>query len=58
MKEKKKKKRKKLQVAPPGFESAPQLPPAQKVCLLTTGPCDHCTIHALNINILRVFLSV
>ena len=37
-------KQKKLQVAPPGFEPAPQLPPTQKVKPRTTGPCDHCTI--------------
>ena len=39
-----KKKRKKMQVAPPGFEPAPQLP----------GPCDHCAIRTLII-ILKYF---
>ena len=46
MKEKNKnktKQKKKIEVAPPGFEPAPQLPPAQKVRPHTTGPCDHCT---------------
>ena len=38
------KKRKKMQVAPPGFEPAPQLP----------GPCDHCAIRTLII-ILKYF---
>ena len=36
----KKKNQNKLQVAPPGFEPEPQLPPVQKVWLLTTGPCE------------------
>ena len=41
MKEKKNEKRK-LQGAPPGFEPAPQLPPAQIVVRpRTTEPCDH-----------------
>ena len=37
----KKKNWKRLQVAPPGFEPAPQLPPAQIVRHRTTEPCDH-----------------
>ena len=30
-----------VEAATPGFEPAPQLPPAEKVRHLTTGPCDH-----------------
>ena len=35
--------KKKLEAATPGFELAPQLPPAKKVRLLTTRPCHHYT---------------
>ena len=35
--------KKKLEAATPGFELAPQLPPAKKVHLLTTRPCHHYT---------------
>ena len=46
---KKKIESKKLQLAPPGFEPAHQLPPAQNVKPRTTGPCDHCHSHCLNL---------
>ena len=39
MKEKNNEK-KKMELAPPGFEPAPLLPPAQNVKPQTTGPCD------------------
>ena len=45
----------KLQVAPPGFEPAPQLPPTQKVKPRTTGPCDHCTICSVKLIVLKYF---
>ena len=37
----KKKRKKNLQVATPGFEPAPQPPPVQKISLGATGSCDH-----------------
>ena len=40
---------KQLQVAPPGFEPALQLPPVQNVKPRTTGPCDKCHSHCLNL---------
>ena len=39
-----KKKNQKLQVASPGFEPAPQRPPAKKVRPQTTRPCGHCAM--------------
>ena len=41
---KKKQEQKKLQMAMPGFEPAPQLPLTHKVRPNTTGPCDNCTV--------------
>ena len=58
MKEKNKnktKQKKKIEVAPPGFEPAPQLPPAQKVRPHTTGPCDHCTFSMRKLIVLKYF---
>ena len=43
VKKKTMKEKKKLEAATPGFELAPQLPPAKKVRLLTTRPCHHYT---------------
>ena len=37
-------KEKKMQVASPGFEPAPQLPPVKKVRPQTTGSCGHCEV--------------
>ena len=54
MKEKKKTK-KKLYVASPGFEPTPQLPPAQEVRQQTTGPCGHHTIYHVKLIILKYF---
>ena len=42
-KKKNNERKKKLEAATPGFEPAPQLPPAKKVRLLTTRPCHHYT---------------
>ena len=50
---KEKKQTNKLQVAKQGFEPAPQLPPAEKVRLLTTGPCDHCTNRSVKLILLQ-----
>ena len=38
------KEKKKLEVATPGFKLAPQLPPAKKVRLVTTGQYEHCFV--------------
>lgn len=46
------------ELAPPDFEPAPQLPPAQKVRPHITGPCDHSIIVSFKINSLEVFFSV
>ena len=43
VKKKNDERKKKLEAATPGFELAPQLPPAKKVRLLTTRPCHHYT---------------
>ena len=40
--ERKKQRKKEMELAPPGFEPAPLLPPAQNVKPQTTGPCDQC----------------
>ena len=44
-----------MEVAPPGFEHAPQLPQAQKWGLDTPGPCNHCTVHYLKLIALKYF---
>ena len=54
MRRKKKTETKKLQVALPRFEPAPQLSPAENVKPGTTGPCENMTC---KINSLYVFLS-
>ena len=42
----------KMEVATPGFEPAPQLPPAKKIRFLTTRPRDHYS------NLLLKYLSL
>ena len=49
--------KKKLEVATPGFESAPQLPPAKKMRLLTTWLCDQLPQEECRINSIEVFFS-
>ena len=41
MEEKRPKRKKKLEVAPPGFEPTSQLPVGQYASPHTTGPCEH-----------------
>ena len=41
MEEKRPKRKKKLEVAPPGFEPASKLPLGQYASPHTTGPCEH-----------------
>ena len=50
-------KEKKLEVARPGFEPAPQLPPAKEGRLLTTGQCEHLQIHFVKLIALK-YLSL
>ena len=46
-----------MEVATPGFEPAPQLPPAKKQQFPTTRPCDHCTNRLLKLIVLK-YLSL
>ena len=50
-------KEKKLEVARPGFEPAPQLPPAKEGRLLTTGQCEHLQVHFVKLIALK-YLSL
>ena len=47
-----------MEVATPGFEPAPQLPPAKKVRFLTTGPCDHCSEWKVKFKIVLKYFSL
>ena len=47
--------KKKMEVAMPGFKSSPQPPPAKKVRLLTTGPCDNYTKQHVKLIVLKYF---
>ena len=51
------KEKKKLDIAKPGFNPAPQLSPAKKVRLLTTGPREHCVVYDLKLIVLK-YLSL